>query len=415
MIFKGLFDFKREIKIQWRIIAPILFLIFMGFLILSSTSGYASFVTSTFYKQILWLNVGLVAFIVMQYVRIQYLYDYSYILYISLFFLLCLTFVSPVIEGAQRWIIIGPFFFQPSEFGKIIYIICLSRFFSDNRNKNKFSFYIIIVLLLSVIPPLLVFVQPDLGTAILYLSVIIPLLFWSNFNGKLIFLMIAPIFSVITVALAEYYQYLFIFYVWMLIFLLFLFYSRFKMMTVFSNFVINVLIGLSGPLIWNNILAQHHRDRIIFYLDPFKEPLGRGYQAIQSWISIGSGGMWGKGLGNGTQKSLNFLPVKDTDFIISVLSEELGFISIFFLLTAVLFFVYWILEYLVKIESNYSSLLLLGFSSLIFMHIIINMSIVSGLLPITGLPVPFISYGGSFFLTCSILIGLSNNIINNDI
>ena len=187
------------------------------------------------------------------------------------------------------------------------------------------------------------------------------------------------------------------------------------MITVFSNFVINVIIGLSGPLIWSNILAQHHRDRIIFYLDPFKEPLGRGYQAIQSWISIGSGGMWGKGLGNGTQKSLNFLPVKDTDFIISVLSEELGFISIFFLLLAVLFFVYWILEYLVKIESNYSSLLLLGFSSLIFMHIIINMSIVSGLLPITGLPVPFISYGGSFFLTCSILIGLSNNIINNDI
>ena len=111
----------------------------------------------------------------------------------------------------------------------------------------------------------------------------------------------------------------------------------------------------------------------------------------------------------------NFLPVKETDFIISVIGEELGFMTILFLALTTIFFIYWILEYLVKIESEYSSLLLLGFSSLIFMHIIINMLIVSGLLPITGLPVPFISYGGSFFLTCSILIGLSNNIINNHI
>jgi len=416
MIFKGLFDFKNQgLNVQWRIIFPIFFLIFIGLLILSSTSGYSSFTSSTFYKQILWFLFGFIAFIITQYVRVQYLYDYSYVMYILLLIFLSLTLFSEEIEGAARWIVIGPFYIQPSEFGKIIYIICIARFFSDNRNKNSFSLYLIIVLLLATIPPLLVFVQPDLGTAILYLSIIMPLIFWSDFKEKLIFLIIAPIFSIITVAFAEYYDYLLIFYIWMLLFLLYLFYSRFKISTIFFNFIINVLIGLSGPIIWTHIFKQHHRDRILFFLDPFKEPLGRGYQAIQSWISIGSGGLWGKGLGNGTQKSLNFLPVKDTDFIISVIGEEFGFITILFLLLAVVFFIYWILEFLTKIESNFSSLLLLGFSSLIFMHIIINMSIVSGLLPITGLPVPFISYGGSFFLTCSILVGLCNNIINNDI
>ncbi|MBS82567.1 MAG: hypothetical protein CMD65_00345 [Gammaproteobacteria bacterium] len=261
----------------------------------------------------------------------------------------------------------------------------------------------------------MVFIQPDLGTAIVYLSIIIPMIFWSNFNAKLILLMIAPAFSLITVAFAESYDYLFIFYIWMVLLLLFLFYSRFKILTIFSNFTINILCGLSAPFIWSSVLKEHHRNRILFFIDPFKDPLDKGYQAIQSWISIGSGGMWGKGLGNGTQKSLNFLPVKDSDFIVSVIGEELGFIMILFLLITIITFIYWTLEYLVKIENKFSSLLLLGCATVIFMHMIINMAMVSGLLPITGLPVAFISYGGSFFLSCSIMIGLINNIINNQI
>jgi len=412
VIFKGLFDFKNQyVNIKWRIIIPILLLIIIGLIILNSTSADVGFFKSSFYKQILWFFLGINAFVITQYVRTQYLYDYSYLLFFLLIILLSLTFLSPSIEGAKRWVIFGPFYFQPSEFGKIIYVICLSRFISDNTQKNKFTAYFIAVLGFSIIPALIVFIQPDLGTAIVYLSVIFPMLFWSEFDEKLLFLMFAPIISVLTVSLNS----LFVFYIWMIFFLLFLFYNRFSVTTKIINFVLNILFGLSSTYIWTNILKDHHRDRILFFLDPFKDPLGKGYQAIQSWISIGSGGLWGKGLGEGTQKGLNFLPVKDTDFIISVLAEELGFFTIIILLICISIFVYWCFEYLVKIENKFTSLLLLGLSTLIFMHMIINMSMVSGLLPVTGLPVPFISYGGSFFLTCSIIIGLINNIINNEI
>ena len=406
MIFKGLFDFKNQyLNIKWRIVLPILFIVFIGLVILSSTSD------SSFYKQIVWLFLGINAFILTQYVRTQYLYDYSYLFFIILIALLSLTFFSPKIGGAKSWLVFGPIYFQPSEFGKIIYIICLSRFLSDNRQKNTLTIYLLVVFLISILPVLIVLVQPDLGTAIMYLSVIFPMLFWSGFNEKIILLMIAPVISVIIVSL----NVLSIFYVWMILFLWFLFYCRFSISTKIINFLLNILFGLSSPYIWNNILKPHQRQRILTFFDPFRDPLDAGYQAIQSWISIGSGGLWGKGLGAGTQKGLDFLPIKESDFIISVLAEELGFFTIMLLLFSVSLFIYWCLEYLSKIENKFSSLLVLGFTTLFFMHIIVNMAMVSGLLPITGLPVPFISYGGSFFLTCSIVIGLINNIINNEI
>ena len=125
--------------------------------------------------------------------------------------------------------------------------------------------------------------------------------------------------------------------------------------------------------------------------------------------------MWGKGLGNGTQTQLRFLPVRDTDFIISVVSEEMGFMTIFFLLLVLCWLVYWVLDFAQRVENEYISTVMIGLLSIIFMHIIINFGMISGLLPVTGLPVPFISYGGSFFLTCSIIVGLINNIINNHI
>ena len=412
MIFKGLFDFKNQsLQINWRIVLPILFFIFIGLMTLKSTSNLNSFVSSTFYKQILWVFLGSNIFIIMQYVRIQYLYDYSYLFFIFLIILLGLTFLSEPIKGAKSWFVLGPFYFQPSEFGKIIYAICLARFFSDNRKNNLFTKYIIYVLLISLVPPFLVFLQPDLGTAIIYLSIIIPIFYWSKFNHRLIFLLIAPAISVITVSLNN----LFVFYIWMLIFIFFLIYNRITIIFGILNFLINVICGLSPPYIWDNVFKPHQKERVLTFFDPFRDALGAGYQVIQSWISIGSGGMWGKGLGNGTQTQLKFLPVKDTDFIISVIAEELGFFTIFFILFALIFFTYWVLEYLSKIESRFSGLLMVGLLSIIFMHIIINMAMVSGLLPVTGLPVPFISYGGSFFLSCSIIVGLINNIINNQI
>ena len=409
-MFKGLFDFRNQsLLIKWSIITPVIFFVIVGLFGLSSTSNFNSFISSTFYKQILWIFIGIIAFVIVQYIRIQYLHDYSYIYFILLVLLLISTQFFPSIEGSKRWLMIGKIYFQPSELGKILYVLGLARFFNDYKVKDKFTLIYFLILFISVIPPLLVFIQPDLGTALIYMSLVVPVLYWSKFDIKLILLLIAPIVSMIAVAN------LFFYYFWMIFLFIYLVFVKDRLFIRIINFLLNLSASIISPFIWNNILREHQRNRIETFIDPFSDPLGNGYQVIQSMISIGSGGFWGKGIGNGTQTHLKFLPVRDTDFIASVISEEMGFITIFFVMSFLLWFVYRIFDYAQKIENEYASTVLIGLFSIIFMHFIINLGMISGLLPVTGSPVPFISYGGSFFLTCSIILGLMNNIINNQI
>ena len=409
-MFKGLFDFKNYfITIRWVVLIPIIIYSIIGIMALSSTSNFTNFLSSTFYKQLLWALIGTFVFLLVQFVRIQFIYDYAYVFYLAILVLLSVTFLSPVIEGSQRWIVLGKIYFQPSELGKIVYIIGLSRLFNDYRVKNQFSVFFIVLLLISIIPPLIIFKQPDLGTAIIYLSLILPILYWSDFDIKLILLMIFPFVSMVASSNIIFY------YIWMIFVLCFLFFINKTIVFKIFHFTINLFTSIVTPYIWTNILANHQRNRIVSFIDPFSDPMGNGYQVIQSMISIGSGGFWGKGIGEGTQTHLKFLPVRDTDFIISVISEEMGFFAVSIILFCLIWFIYWVIDYSQRIENNFISTLLIGLCSLIFMHVIINMAMISGLLPVTGLPVPFISYGGSFFLTCSIGIGLINNIINNHI
>ena len=150
-------------------------------------------------------------------------------------------------------------------------------------------------------------------------------------------------------------------------------------------------------------------------MNPLRDPQGAGYQVLQSITAIGSGGLWGKGLGKGTQTQLRFLPVRDTDFIISVIGEEIGLFGITIILTAFFIMIYWIVTYAGTISNKFSSITLIGFASILFIHLAINMGMTVGLLPVTGLPAPFVSYGGSFLLTCFLILALSNNIINQHI
>ena len=412
-MFKSLFDFKNQsISIRWIIISPVVIYIFIGLLALygiNSTNNYHNFLSSTFYKQIIWICLGIIIFIAVQYVRFQFLYDYSYVFYLFLFLFIFSTMFFPKIEGARRWIPLGPFYFQPSELGKIIYVFGIARLFNDIKNKNELSYSFFFIIFLSLIPPVLVFIQPDLGTAMIYFSIIIPILFWSNFNIKIIVFLIAPLISMIAVSNLIFY------YMWMIFLIIFILLINENFYNKIFNFILNLSASIISPYIWFNILKPHQRARIETFIDPFSDPLGKGYQVIQSIISIGSGGLWGKGIGNGTQTQLRFLPVRDTDFIISVVSEELGFITVFFLMLVLSWLVYWVMDYAQRVENEYISTVMIGLVSILFMHIIINFGMISGMLPVTGLPVPFISYGGSFFITCAIIVGLINNIINHHI
>ena len=409
-MFKGLLDFKSQnISINWKIVSPVFFYFLISMLVLNSTSDAILFNESTFYRQAAWFGVGVFVFAVVQFVRVQYLYDSSYFLFFVLFLLIFSTIYSPVINGAQSWIVFGPFSFQPSEVGKIIYVIFLARFLTDFNDKENFSWLFLFMLVALVLPPLLIFKQPDLGTAMIYLSVIIPMLYWSGYSAMLIFLLFSPFVSLIAVSN------LFLFYFWVIFCIAVVLFYRQSLYRGLLNFFLNLICGLASNYIYDNILKDHHRERLEIIFDPYKDPLDKGYQIIQSLISIGSGGMIGKGLGNGTQTQLSFLPVSNSDFIVSVIAEEMGFITIFFILIFLSWFVFWCIDYATKIENKFASTLLIGCCTIIFMHFIINMGMVSGLLPVTGLPVPFISYGGTFLLTCSILIGLINNLVNNNI
>tara|TARA_Y100001968_G_scaffold272282_1_gene264392 strand:+ start:14766 stop:15998 length:1233 start_codon:yes stop_codon:yes gene_type:complete len=410
-MFKGLFDFRNQrISFRWSIITPVLFFVIVGLFSLSSTSDLSNVsLSSTFYKQCVWFLLGIIAFFVSQFIRLQFFYDCSYIFYFFLIFLIGLTMFAPEIKGAKSWLVFGPIYFQPSELGKIFYVSCMARFFSDNYAKNDFSFYLFFILVLALIPPLLVIRQPDLGTAISYLSIILPILYWSNTRLYVIFFIISPIFSIFAT-----YQ-LWIFYLWMFLFFIVLIVSRPRAVIAIFNFILNIACAISAPFIWDNFLEPHQQKRILTFLNPMLDPLGAGYQVIQSMISIGSGGFWGQGLGDGTQTHLKFLPVQDSDFIISVTAEEMGFKIIFLIIFFIAFFVYWCFIYASKIENRYVSTLIVGCATIIYSHMIINLGMISGLLPVTGLPAPFISYGGSFFLTCSIILGIINNAVNNNL
>ena len=397
------------IEINYRIVSPIILLCLLSLLLLNSTSSDSSFISSTFSRQLLWLAIGVFVFIGSQFLRIQFFNEYAYHFYAILVIAILGTYFMPIKGGAHRWLIFGPLSIQPSEIGKVVMVFVLAKFLSDQRENFNHLRILTLTILLALIPALLVFSQPDLGTAIIYLAIAYPMLYWAGIRPYYLFIVVAPVISVLAAFN------IIAFYLWMLVIIILFIYSQPKVLEGVILFIINVGCGLLTPYIWNNFLYEHQRNRILTFLDPLRDPQGSGYQIIQSMTAIGSGGFWGTGLGLGTQTHLRYLPVRDTDFIISVSGEELGLISILLILFLYSFFIYWMLVFAEKTRNSFSSLVMIGFVSILFVHLLVNMGMTVGLFPVTGLPAPFISYGGSFLLTCILMIGLINNITNNEI
>ena len=261
---------------------------------------------------------------------------------------------------------------------------------------------------IAILPAILVFKPPDLGTAIIYLAITIPMLYWVGFRPFHLFIVVAPVISIMAASN------LLLFYVWIIIMLAVLFLSRPKIWQSVAIFILNISFGSLTSIIWNH-LYDHQKQRVLTFLDPTRDPQGTGYQILQSITAVGSGGFTGKGFGSGTQTHLRFLPVRDTDFILSVAGEEFGLIGIIIILILFCILFYWMITYAQKITNKFASLSIIGFSSLLFIHIFINMAMTIGIFPVTGLPAPFVSYGGTFLLTCMVIIGITNNILKQNI
>ena len=314
-------------------------------------------------NQVFNISVGLIIFTLVTFTNPRILFGYAPILFFLTIFLLVLVhFFGIESNGAKRWLAFGGLNLQPSELIKITLPLMIAWLYQNFQNKISLKVHLIAIFLI-LVPVYLVLLQPDLGTSIMIALSGILIIFLAGVSWRLIL----------------------------------------------SSLVITIL---SSPIIWMN-LHIYQKNRILNMLDPFADPLGTGYHTIQSMIAIGSGGVFGKGWGQGSQTNLNFLPEANTDFIFAVYAEEFGFFGVILIFALFLFLIYRIFNLANDMQDTFSKLLTVSLGASIFAAIFVNIAMISGLVPVVGLPLPFMSYGGTSMVVSLISIGIIMNLNNH--
>jgi len=380
-----------------------------GVVIFSATQTATGETGDLFYKQLLWISLGITLLISISFIPIRSLHRTAYILYgLSICGLILVMFIGKAGQGAERWLSFGFFRFQPSEFAKITTILAVSKLLSDKYADVNHLKYFILTIGIILLPAVLIVEQPDLGTSLVFLALTIPILFWAGLNWFYIFIILSPLLVII--ASFNFWAFLFV----MLIISFILFYSRRKPLIIAAVFILNIAVGIVTPYLWGH-LRPYQQQRIVTFINPEKDPKGSGYQIIQSQVAIGSGGITGKGYLNGSQTHLRFLPAQHTDFIFSVIGEEFGFIGSALVLLIFLLLILRLIHLASLVHDPFENMILIGTVTIIFFHVVINIGMTIGMAPVTGLPLPFISYGGSFLLTNMTMIGIVISIAKNKV
>ncbi len=308
-------------------------------------------------------------------------------------------------KGAQRWISFGGFNIQPSEFAKLGLIITLAAILHRRPADNLPSF--LRALAITIPPWLLVFKQPDLGTSLVFGAILLGMLYWANANPGWLLLLVSPLGAAIIESVN-----LPIWLVWSVLMGVIAWFSLpLRWVSSVLAIGVNIGAGLLGPVLWH-ALKDYQKDRLIVFLDPDKYPLGAGYHLIQSRIAISAGELWGQGLNQGTQTQLNFIPEQHTDFIFSSIGEELGFFGSMCLVLTFLLVCWRLLRVAIQSQNNFGSLLAIGVFSMISFQAVVNISMTIGIAPVTGIPLPWISYGGSALIINFFAIGLVESVAN---
>ena len=385
----------------WKILFSALFLSFIGLIALNSISYQSQTIAlNPFYKQLVFLILALVCFLISFFTPKYIIHKYAYIIYGIGSLLVIIPFLGDPHAGTYRWLDVGlPFNFQPSELAKIFLVIALARYLSDNSIKIQYFKSIIIPIVIALVPVLIVLKQPDLGTSLVMLSIIFPMLYWAGARPFYLFLLVAPIFSILSAFSVI------AFSIWALLIAIIIYYSKTNIITSAGYFFGNIFFGLLARPLWD-LLNPYQQNRVLTFIYPDKDPLGAAYQIIQSKTAIGSGGLLGKGWGQGTQTHLKFLPVQESDFILSVIGEELGFIVIVVILFIFGYLINNVIRNSYLSKDKFSSLILIGLGSILLAHVFVNTAMTVGLIPVKGLPLPFISAGGTFLITSYLMIGL---------
>ncbi len=319
--------------------------------------------------------------------------------------LVAVDFLGNSAKGAQRWINIGGLTVQPSEFAKVGLIITLAAIL-HRRPANTLPTFLR-ALAITIPPWLLVFIQPDLGTSLVFGAIALGMLYWANANPGWLVLLVSPLAAAILYSLS-----IPLWIVWaVLMGVIGWLTLPWRWVTSVVAIAVNIGFGLLGQVFWH-ILKDYQKDRLIVFLSPEKYPLGAGYHLIQSRIAIGAGEFWGQGLNQGTQTQLNFIPEQHTDFIFSSIGEELGFVGALCLLATFFLFCWRLQRVACQAPNNFGSLLAIGVLAMISFQVIVNISMTIGIAPVTGIPLPLISYGGSALITNFIAIGLVESVAN---
>ncbi|MDQ6975322.1 MAG: rod shape-determining protein RodA [Mariprofundaceae bacterium] len=345
--------FKPWLLIDRWLLVILLMLAAIGLLTLYSAVHHGEI--HIWYRQLSYWLVGLTAFLILALIPLRLLGLLAWPVFA--FALLCLALVplmGDVQMGARRWITIGPVHLQPSEIMKWALMLVLAHWFANREPDGWLA--IIVAVCLTAVPAALIVVQPDLGTSLVLLLAATAMLVAAGFPWRYLFSIVA-------------------------------------------------MMPFAGWYVWLH-MHQYQKQRVLTFLDPQTDPLGAGYHVIQSMISIGSGGLWGKGYLTGTQSRLNFLPEQHTDFIFSVLAEEAGLIGVFVLLLLFALLVHRMLHIASIAHTRFAALVTVGVCSIFMIYIFVNIAMVSGVLPVVGVPLPFVSYGGSALVSMLAALGM---------
>jgi len=372
----------------------------IGVLLIYS-SGQLEFSTAyikLYQKQIIWLAMAVIISYLVMKVNIKTLGTLSFPLYAITLVLLGIVLLLPA-DGPHRWIRLAWFQIQPSEIAKIFTILALAAYLGGGRHKLERLTGFVVPLLIVGTPAFLILIEPDLGTALVFVPILFAMLYWAGARPLYLLFLLSPLLSLA----ASYRTILFTVFIIMLVVII-----KVRKPFLFDAILVvamNITVGLLYKPFWAS-LEMYQKKRILSFLGMESDPLGIDWQKIQSQVAIGSGGFWGRGFLKGTQKKLAFLPEQHTDFIFSIAGEEMGFVGVVIILLLYYFLLTRALAIARSAPTPFSSAVSIGIAALIFVHVFVNVTMVTGYLPVIGLPLPFLSYGGSSLVTFFIAIAL---------
>lgn len=306
-----------------RLAAAVIALMVIGVIMVHSASQGANMESSSYWiKQMIWMviSIGVACGIIL--IPVKYIYAFTYLLYGGAFLLLLFVEIAGTRGGgSERWLALGPIRIQPSEFMKVAIILALARYMSFKKNRPVNYVKIFVPLLFVLFPLLLVLKQPDLGTSMIYCSLLFPMLYWGGLDSRRLFFLVAPILSAVFAAPFIPWFNWFTWVMFMFVLLGFLYFSRYSLPVMGLILTANILAGIATPIAFGS-LKPYQQERITTFINPEADPLGAGYQILNSKVAVGSGGILGKGIGNGKYTGMGFLPKAHTDFIFSIVGEE---------------------------------------------------------------------------------------------